>query len=85
MTPQELGILIQQTIKTIYSTYNDKNLTDAEFDYFLHSILYTIAIDTRTASKIRLNMEAGDDKMPPMPKWLQDWKYDEDEEITKNK
>lgn len=58
MTPQELEILIQQTTKTIYSTYKDNNLTDAEFNYFLHGILYNIATGTNIDSKIRLNLEA---------------------------
>jgi hypothetical protein len=44
MTKQTLEILIAQTMEKIYRTSLDNNLTDAESDYFLHSILYNIAI-----------------------------------------
>ena len=44
MTTQELEILIAQTTETIYRTSLNNNLTDAEYNYFIHSILYNIAI-----------------------------------------
>lgn len=43
MTTQELEILIAQTTETIYRTSLDNNLTDAEYNYFIHSILDNIA------------------------------------------
>lgn len=44
MTTQELEILISQTTEAIYRTSLDNNLTNAEYNYFIHSILYNIAI-----------------------------------------
>lgn len=44
MTTQELEILIAQTTEKIYRTSLDNNLTGAESDYFIHSILYNISL-----------------------------------------
>lgn len=44
MTMQELEILIAQTREKIYRTAMDNNLTDAEYNYFIHSVLYDISI-----------------------------------------
>ena len=44
MTMQELEILIAQTREKIYRTTMDNNLTDAEYNYFIHSVLYDISI-----------------------------------------
>ena len=44
MKPQELEVLIAQTMQAIYRASYDNKLTDAEYDYFIHSILCNIAI-----------------------------------------
>ena len=44
MTKQELELLISLTSKKIYSIAKDNNLTDAEYDYYIYSILYNISI-----------------------------------------
>lgn len=56
MTSQELEILIAQTMQKIYLTSLDNNLTDAEYDYFIHSILYHISLGlTKSAYKTMKN------------------------------
>ena len=44
MTIQELELLISMTSKKIYSIAKDNNLTDEEYDYYIHSLLYYISI-----------------------------------------
>ena len=44
MTMQDLEILIAQTTEKIYRAAMDNNLTDAEYNYFIHSVLDGIAI-----------------------------------------
>lgn len=57
MTMQELEILIAQTMEKIYRTSIDNNLTDAEYDYFIHSILYSISIGLSKSSYKKLKKE----------------------------
>ena len=61
MTKQELELLISLTSKKIYSIATDNNLTDAEYDYYIHSILYNISIglckDAYTAFKNEVDEE----------------------------
>ena len=60
MTPRELDILIAQTMESIYRTSLDNNLTSAEYNYFIHSILYDIAINLNNSAykKMKDKMEA---------------------------
>lgn len=56
MTTQELEILIAQTLEEIYLTAYKNNLTNAEYDYFIHSILQSISIGlTKSAYKTMKN------------------------------
>ena len=57
MTSQELNILIAQTTEKIYRTSLDNNLTDAESDYFIHSILYNIAIGLNNSAYKKMKKE----------------------------
>lgn len=57
MTMQELEILIAQTMEKIYRTSIDNNLTDAEYNYFIHSILYEVSIDLSKSAYKTLKKE----------------------------
>ena len=57
MTTQELDILEAETLEKIYRTALDNNLTDAEYNYFIHSILQSISLGlTKSAYKTMKNM-----------------------------
>lgn len=60
MTTQELEILIAQTTETIYRTSLNNNLTDAEYNYFIHSILYNIAIGLNKSAYKTMKNEIDD-------------------------
>lgn len=61
MTTQELEILIAQTLEEIYLTAYKNNLTNGEYDYFIHSILQSISLGlTKSAYKTMKN-EIGDE------------------------
>ena len=52
MNEQTLDILIARTMQKIEHTQLDNNLTDAEYNYFLHSILHHISLSLyNSASK----------------------------------
>ena len=56
MTTQELEILISQTLEEMYRKAYDNNFTDEEYNYFIHSILYSISIGlTKSAYKTMKN------------------------------
>ena len=56
MTTQELEILISQTLEEMYRKAYDNNLSDEEYNYFIHSILYSISIGlTKSAYKTMKN------------------------------
>jgi len=57
MTMQELEILIAQTREKIYRTAMDNNLTDAEYDYFIYSVLYDISIGLSESAYKKLKKE----------------------------
>lgn len=61
MTTQELEILIAQTTEAIYRVSLDNHLTNAEYDYFIHSILESIALGlTKSAYKTMKNEIGGE-------------------------
>lgn len=52
MTTQELEILISQTLEEMYRKAYDNNLTDGEYNYFIHSIIQDISLGlTKSAYK----------------------------------
>jgi len=61
MTTQELEILISQTTEKIYRTSIDNNFTNAEYNYFIHSILYNIAIGLNNSAYKTMKNEIGGD------------------------
>lgn len=62
MTTQELEILISQTTEKIYRTSLDNNLTNAEYNYFIHSILYNISIGLSKSAYTTMKKNKIDDE-----------------------
>ena len=57
MTMQDLEVLIAQTTEKIYRAAMDNNLTDAEYNYFIHSVLDDIAIGLSKSAYKKLKKE----------------------------
>lgn len=74
MTAQELEILISQTLEEMYHKAYDNNLTDAEYDYFIHSILYNISLGlSKSAYKAMKNENSTEGKCVstrPQGEWI---------------
>ncbi len=57
MTQRELDILISQAKQDLYLRIIRNNLTEAESDYYINSILYDLAVSQRNSAYKKLGSD----------------------------